>query len=191
MNVLLSADMEFWSRVDVRDARDCWRWLGALTTADYGVFCSEGEQIVAHRYAWSFAYGAIPTGMMILHSCDTGWCVNPRHLRVGTHEDNNADRSVITRVGEVLAEIKQIEQNRRDVAASVIGNIPPTMPQEFGVAIRRIRLAAGMTQKQFADRLGVTGAAVCQWEKGTCGVSLARLNSIAETMGIDVKDLVS
>lgn len=29
--------------------------------------------------------------MLVLHSCDTPLCVNPDHLRVGTHVDNMAD----------------------------------------------------------------------------------------------------
>lgn len=42
--------------------------------------------------AYELANGAIPEGAFILHDCDVKACVNPRHLRTGTHADNMRDR---------------------------------------------------------------------------------------------------
>ena len=39
------------------------------------------------------------------------------------------------------------------------------MPVFFGEKIRRARKAAGMTQRQLADRLGVSNTSVSNWEK--------------------------
>ena len=40
-----------------------------------------------------------------------------------------------------------------------------TMPVFFGEKIRRARKAAGLTQRQLADRLGVSNTSVSNWEK--------------------------
>lgn len=45
----------------------------------------------ASRVAYEFYYGAIPKGLLVLHSCDNGLCVNPLHLFIGSHRDNIMD----------------------------------------------------------------------------------------------------
>lgn len=45
----------------------------------------------AHRASWIARNGPIPVGLLVLHECDVRNCINPDHLRVGTHEDNAAD----------------------------------------------------------------------------------------------------
>lgn len=48
--------------------------------------------MVASRIALEMKLGhEIPDGMLAIHSCDNPRCVNPAHLRPGTHLDNTQD----------------------------------------------------------------------------------------------------
>jgi len=33
----------------------------------------------------------VPSNMVVMHTCDNPPCINPEHLRIGTHEDNMDD----------------------------------------------------------------------------------------------------
>lgn len=176
----MTSARDFWSLVDVADdMRSCWRWMGT-TRGDYGVATVDGEQVAAHRYAWTFAYGEIPTGALILHSCDEPLCVNPRHLRLGTHEDNNADKSVLTRVRAAL------------VVPPVAAPIEPVIAgagRAIHARIREYRVARGLTQTALASAVGTTKSCVCHWEKGVSAPTAKRLTAVAEALGVSVSAL--
>jgi hypothetical protein len=57
----------------------------------YGAIAVHGRMLKAHRVSWELAYGPIPAGLYVLHRCDVRDCVNPEHLFLGTHEDNQKD----------------------------------------------------------------------------------------------------
>lgn len=69
----------------------CWIWTGRKGRGGYGVFDWKGTSILAHRASYELYVGKIPDGLDILHSCDNPICVNPEHLRPGTHLDNMRD----------------------------------------------------------------------------------------------------
>lgn len=45
-----------------------------------------------HRKVYAFLNGKIPPNKLVCHSCDNRICINPSHLWLGTHEDNQNDK---------------------------------------------------------------------------------------------------
>ena len=86
----------FWDYVDKSAGRNgCWVWTGNKFKFGYGSYgrACRGNTIVAHRISWELCRGKIPRGLFVLHQCDNPPCVNPRHLYLGTQDDNMKDRS--------------------------------------------------------------------------------------------------
>jgi hypothetical protein len=86
----------FWARVDKRGADECWPWKGHAGTNGYGVAFDYDQdwkliRTGAHRVSNWLATGELPP--VVMHVCDNPGCVNPKHLRSGTHRDNMLDCS--------------------------------------------------------------------------------------------------
>jgi len=81
------------SMADRQNQDGCWIWQGGhQSAAGYGMFWYRGRTIGAHRASWLiFNEGEIPPKHVVMHKCDDRMCVNPRHLRLGTHRDNMQD----------------------------------------------------------------------------------------------------
>jgi hypothetical protein len=69
----------------------CWVWTACLNNHGYGKVGRGHKYFIAHRLAWIYAIGAIPDKLCVLHRCDNPPCVNPKHLFLGTHQDNMDD----------------------------------------------------------------------------------------------------
>ena len=61
--------------------------------------------------------------------------------------------------------------------------------QAGGILICTFRQAAQLSQRQLADLIGVSHAAVCQWERGKRSVPVDRWASIIEVCGRSDADL--
>ena len=62
----------------------------------YGLTKYQGRTVQAHRLHYCLANGVSLEdikGWQVLHSCDNPSCIEPEHLRLGTHADNMQDRS--------------------------------------------------------------------------------------------------
>ena len=73
------------------DETGCWIWTASCAANGYGQIKVFGEMQSAHRFAYSLHNGPIGHGEHILHSCDNKKCVNPDHLRAGSHAENMAE----------------------------------------------------------------------------------------------------
>lgn len=69
----------------------CLLWLGADGGDGYGRFYFDGKVRAAHIVSYTLFKGEVPSGLIVMHSCDLGFCVNPDHLNAGTYQDNMDD----------------------------------------------------------------------------------------------------
>jgi hypothetical protein len=111
---------------------ECWVWTGVRTKGGYGQL---GRRY-AHRYSYELAFGQIPAGMSVRHSCDNPPCVRPDHLSLGTQNDNMRDMVARDRQGRAKLTWGQVHD------------------------IRQRYEAGGITQQQLADEHGVLRVAI-------------------------------
>jgi len=83
----------FFAKVDKRCSAPCWKWTAAKSIRGYGAISfGRNNTKKAHRVSYMYYKGDIPKGGVVRHTCNNTWCVNPKHLVLGTQKDNGLDR---------------------------------------------------------------------------------------------------
>lgn len=72
---------------------ECWNCISHKKYGKrYPSVTINGKSWLVHRYYYHLYNGEIPKGMIVRHSCDNPICINPKHLSLGSHQDNVMDR---------------------------------------------------------------------------------------------------
>jgi hypothetical protein len=91
--VHLTDEERYWSKVTKDGDGGCWHWTGCKITkgGGYGVFKMDGEQRLAHYFAYEWLVGEVPHGYRLTRrpTCPPH-CVNPAHWRLTTAEQMGA-----------------------------------------------------------------------------------------------------
>lgn len=132
-------EIRFWKYVPLtRDDTSCWLWTGYIGSWGYGRLMGKNKAVLtAHRLSYKIHKGEIPDGMVVRHTCDRPACVNPKHLILGTHAENQQDKAI----------------RRRAITIS-------------DECVRAIYLASG-TYRQISEIHNVSPAFVCHVKRGT------------------------
>lgn len=134
-----SLEAAFWSRVDQSNGPDsCWPWLRGCDDKGYGR-AQFGWTTLAHREAFRLSNGTPPKGLEVCHSCDNPPCCNPRHLWIGTHQENIQDAASKGRLGHATGERHGHSKLTWDKVRAIrtkaaAGSSERTLAREFGVS---------------------------------------------------------
>lgn len=165
----------FAAKVIFGDPWDCWEWQGATSGAKcgkpYGHLIHNGKMQKAHRVAFAWFHGReIAPGMEIMHLCDNPPCVNPAHLKEGTHRENMLDSHAKGRSTTVIQTLETMAKQRANTPRgdrspvkrpeyrlkhSGEANGNSKLTREQVTEIRRLRSEEGMTLTALGQRFGV------------------------------------
>jgi len=128
----MSADaIRFFDKVRLGYA--CWHWTAQTDRDGYGMVKMNGKPVRAHRWSYEYFHGDIPEGLCVLHACDNPPCTNPKHLFIGSHQDNMTDmmRKGRSTAGEASASSKLTEADVHKIRASKATQ--QALADEYGV----------------------------------------------------------
>jgi hypothetical protein len=127
----------------------CQIWMGSTTVKGYGQAwtgrkSAAGNKVPegAHRLSYESAFGSIPDGLHVCHTCDVPSCVNPNHLFAGSANANMQDK---------IRKGKQVRGTQHGKS---------TMAEDTVRAIRREYDLGNTTYKKLAEKFGVGVGAV-------------------------------
>jgi hypothetical protein len=164
-----NVDFKFLSNGDL-DHDACWDWVGSRDKSDYGRFRINGKQTGTHRVAYMMEIGDIPWGYCVCHKCDNPSCVNPKHLWVGTDQDNTNDKVSKNRQlqGSNHHSAKLIESDVREILINIYNN-------------------QYISTVQIYNDYDVTSAAINDMLRGKSWKTIT--NIVTEELGVNLQDL--
>lgn len=71
----------------------CWEWTGGTSGScgrghSYPRMSLDGQTVAVHRVMFTNEFGYVPSKKQIDHLCKNRCCVNPDHLEMVTHREN-------------------------------------------------------------------------------------------------------
>jgi hypothetical protein len=123
---------------------ECWRWTLYINRDGYGMVGYKNYKYLAHRLSYAVFNVVDPEQMdtlLVRHLCNNPYCVNPRHLLLGTQTDNMADCRKAGRLG---------------------GAAKPKLNEAL---VREIIASQGTSMKDRVERFGISGVTI--WEIDT------------------------
>lgn len=155
--VVTPAAARFWQKVDRKGADECWPWIAARTGFGHGKIWDFGVLRGAHCVSYEMHAGPIPKGLLVRHTCDNPWCVNPKHLVAGTHKDNGRD---------------MVERGRNWMGDRMKGEAHPN--SKINKAMVRRILKDPRSSLQLAKHVGISASVIRKIRQGNAWAHVPR-----------------
>lgn len=140
---------DVFKHIDMTGGEDaCWPWQLTPGATSYDMktgqksmkskprpyFTVQGRKYMATRLVYELVHGVeLQVSQFILHQCDNSLCCNPKHMRLGSHEENMAE---------------MVQRDRHG------------LPHETVKRIRVALMQKKLTQQEIADLTGVSRATI-------------------------------
>ena len=122
------------------DKNGCWNCISHFKNKKgYPHITINNKSTRLSRYMYESYRGEIPEGKIIMHLCDNPSCINPDHLKIGTHTENIKDRDNKGRAikGEKCHNSKLKEKDIREIRISTLST--KELSIKFNVSDSNIR----------------------------------------------------
>ena len=155
--------------IEIVPESGCWIWMGpgGETHGNIKIYGVRTPGRV-HRIMWGHVNGPVPSGLQVCHKCDIGFCCNPKHLFIGTQQDNMTDKVNKNRqargekIGTALLTSKSVIEIRKS------SELYRVLAKRYGVTERTIKsvrtrqnwkilLSAGMATEMTEDEAKTNG----------------------------------
>ena len=115
----------------------------------YGQRRTAGKHALVHRLAYAAHHGLDESRMggVVMHLCDNPRCINPEHLRLGTHKLNAEDRENKGRGNHVAEAAHPQAKLATDAVARIRRRYTPRCKINGGAALAR---EFGVSQQQIS-----------------------------------------
>lgn len=139
-----TAETRFWAKVDKNGPihpihGQCWVWTGCRNSdRGYGTISVKDSPVFVHRYSYAIHFESPPDDLLVCHHCDRKICVNPRHLFLGTIQDNTDDKVSKGRQlkGEQIQQSKLLEGQVLSIRKKRrSGRTLSSLASEYGVSL--------------------------------------------------------
>lgn len=110
----------------------CWLWSLKIRPDGYALCTYKRQSIYAHILSYKCFIGNIVDGLEVMHTCDVRHCVNPKHLKLGTHAQNMKDMALKHRGNFVRLTDEQIKDIRYLV--NVMGIPTNEVANQYGIS---------------------------------------------------------
>lgn len=120
---------------------ECLEWTRGCDEQGYGRVTVQKKKWRTHRLVWFLYHG--PTDAFVLHSCDNRKCINPLHLRAGSHNENMDD---------MVARQRQAVGERQHKARLTQGDVKTIRDRaNSGERLKLIAAEYGVSQTTITD----------------------------------------
>jgi len=147
--VTLEDKFRFWNRITTQMSEDgCWLFRGKSRNPTFSI----DEKIYrASRFSYYMYNGPFDESLDVCHTCDIPCCMNPKHLFLGTQQDNMSD---------------MVSKGRGRNSPRLGERNPCSVLTEAQVLDIRESLALGASLKDLSGAYGVCKATISEIKQG-------------------------